>query len=75
MKLIVSNPHLSYVNTRMHRPSVVDDDASAPEGYWHPVELVAEPERVSSATKVAGILLAVSIGLVGALALIAWGLE
>lgn len=48
MKLIVSNPHLCYVNTRMHRPSVVDDDASAPEGYWHPVEPVAEPERPSS---------------------------
>jgi hypothetical protein len=78
MEMIVANPHLAHVDTRLHRPTVMPDEASAPEGgYIHPHDWRSHRGRVgqppaSDAEKVAGVLLAVSIGLVGACALVAW---
>jgi hypothetical protein len=70
-----------------HRITLMEDEASAPEGGYPPgygwrenqgryIEPVPrQKEEVGTAAKVAGVLLAVSIGLVGAFALVAWALE
>lgn len=73
---------MRYVNTRLHRATEVDDcaiecakarfeaETNAPDLYSVPRE--KKVPRVSDGERVAGVLLAVSIGLVGACALVAW---
>lgn len=75
-----------FVDIRLHRPAFTLDDSCAEESAWlragsaddAPDLYDAEPSNPGtpcSAEKVAGVLLAVAIGLVGALALVAWGVQ
>lgn len=81
----MANPHLAHIDTRLHRPTVMPESCAEegghPPGYgWrenqgdyiHDVPKPKKVPRVSDGERVAGVLLAVSIGLVGACALVAW---
>jgi hypothetical protein len=75
------------VNVRLHRPTVMPDACAEEGGRYHAANAAADapdlyqvpsrvklprPAQVTDGEKVAGVLLAVSIGLVGACALVAW---
>jgi hypothetical protein len=85
----MANTH-RVVRIDTHRASIMEDEFSAPEGarvaqvraamdapdlYSLDKFPRSDEEEVSPSAKVAGVLLAVSIGLVGAFALVAWALE